>query len=111
MTSPVMEIIVKATTVPRTRARTREMYGQIAEQGYASPVRVLSAQECQRFLLAVHDARKRPPRDWDKGHAASSRAFYEISTHPLIIEVVAAVLGEDVMLWGASIQARPPGVV
>ena len=89
----------------------REMYDQFAAQGYAGPVRVLSAQECQRFLQAVGDPRRRPPLDWNKGHAASSRAFYEISTHPAIIEVVAALLGEDVMLWGASIQSRPPGAV
>jgi uncharacterized cupin superfamily protein len=84
---------------------------QIAEQGYAGPVPVLSAQECQRFLQAANDPRKAPPLDWDKGHAATSRAFYEISTHPAIIEVVAALLGEDVMLWGASIQSRAPGAI
>ncbi len=90
---------------------SREMDDQFTEQGYVGPVRVLSTQECQRFLQAVGDPRRRPPLDWNKGHAASSRAFYEISTHPAIIEVVAALLGEDVMLWGASIQSRPPGAV
>ena len=89
----------------------REMYDQFAEQGYAGPVRVLSARECQRFLRAARDARRQPPLDWSKGHAVSSRAFYEISTHPAIIEVVGALLGEDVMLWGVSIQNRAPGAV
>jgi quercetin dioxygenase-like cupin family protein len=84
---------------------------QIAEQGYAGPVPVLSAQECQRFVQAANDARKAPPLDWGKGYAATSRAFYEISMHPAIVELVAALLGEDVMLWGASIQNRPPGAV
>jgi mannose-6-phosphate isomerase-like protein (cupin superfamily) len=84
---------------------------QIAEQGYASPVPVLSAQECQRFLQVANDARKMPPLDWDKGNAVTSRAFYEMSTHPAIIELVVALLSEDVMLWGASIQNRPPGTV
>jgi quercetin dioxygenase-like cupin family protein len=89
----------------------REVCDQIAEQGYAAPVPVLSPQECQRFIQAADDASKAPPLDWEKGHAATSRAFYEISTYPAIIEVVAALLGEDVMLWGASIQNRPPGGV
>jgi len=88
-----------------------EILNQIAEQGYAGPIPVLSAQECQRFLQAAQEARKAPPLDWDKGHAATSRAFYEISTHPAILELVVALLGEDVMLWGASIQNRPPGAV
>jgi len=89
----------------------REMYDQFAEQGYAGPVRVLSAEECLRFLQAADDSRKRPPLDWNKGHPASSRAFYKIGTHPAIIEVVAALLGEDVMLWGAIIRTQPPGAV
>ncbi|HXM95834.1 MAG TPA: cupin domain-containing protein [Candidatus Dormibacteraeota bacterium] len=84
---------------------------QITEKGYASPIRVLSAQECQRFLRAASNTRNGPPLDWDKGHAASSRVFYEISTHPAIIEVVATLLGGDVMLWGASIQSRAPCVI
>src|ERR1700674_1744148 len=99
MSSAQRESTLKATT------------SQIAEQGCAGPIRVLSAQECQRFLRAASDARKGPPLDWDKGHAASSRAFYEISTHPAIIEVVATLLGEDVMLWGASIQSRAPSAI
>ena len=84
---------------------------QIAEQGYAGPVPLLSPQECHRFLQSANDARSAPPLDWDKGYAATSRAFYEIGTHPAIIELVVALLGEDVMLWGASIQNRPPGAV
>jgi mannose-6-phosphate isomerase-like protein (cupin superfamily) len=88
-----------------------EVLDQIAQQGYAGPIPVLSAKECQRFLQAVNEAHRAPPLDWDKGHAASSRAFYEISTHPAILELVVALLGEDVMLWGASIQNRPPGAV
>jgi uncharacterized cupin superfamily protein len=87
------------------------MHDQFAEQGYASPFRVLSIPECQRFLRAAFDNRKEPPLDWDKGNAVSSRAFYEISTHPAIIEVVAALLGEDIMLWGASIQIRSPDTI
>jgi ectoine hydroxylase-related dioxygenase (phytanoyl-CoA dioxygenase family)/quercetin dioxygenase-like cupin family protein len=112
MASTQLGITVKAVaSLGDARALHKEMYDQFAEQGYATPVRVLSARECQRFLQAVNDSRSRPPLDWEKGHAPISRAFYEISTHPAIIEVVAALLGEDIMLWGASIQNRPPDAV
>ena len=85
---------------------------QFAEQGYwQSPAPVLSTQGCRGFLRAANDARRHPPLDWGKGHAATSRAFYEISTHPAIINVVTALLGDDVMLWGASIQSRSPDAV
>ncbi|MGH2818596.1 MAG: cupin domain-containing protein [Actinomycetota bacterium] len=72
-------------------------------------MRVLSERQCRQFLLATAIAGKVPPLDWNKGHAASSRAFYEIATHPTIIEIVASLLGEDVILWAASIQTRRGG--
>src|SRR5690348_14257386 len=96
---------------PQAESTVTATASRIAEQGYAGPIPLLSVQECQRFLQSANEARKVPPLDWDKGYAATSRAFYEIGTHPKIIELVVALLGEDVMLWGASIQNRPPGTV
>lgn len=92
-------------------AVSRQMHDQFFDQGYIGPIRVLSAQECQRFLKAARGTQKEPPMDWAKGHAAGSRAFYEIGTQTGIIDVVAALLGKDVMLWGASLLHRPPDAV
>ena len=78
---------------------------QFVEHGYAGPTRVLSALECGQFLSAVAGD-DRQPLDWNKCWAVISRPFYEIGTHPVIMELVTSVLGEDVMLWGASIQER-----
>ena len=114
MTVPPTEPTVNATQTESRgplQAVSRDMYDQFAEQGYANPFRVLSLAECQRFLRAAMDPRKEPPLDWEKGHAATSRAFYEIGTHPALLEVVATLLGGDAMLWGASIVPRPPGAV
>jgi quercetin dioxygenase-like cupin family protein len=82
---------------------------RIAERGYSVPIDVLSPAQCRRFLRAVDDRRRAPPLDWDKGCAATSRAFYELAMHPAIIGIVSTVLKEGVMLWGASIQERRPG--
>jgi quercetin dioxygenase-like cupin family protein len=89
----------------------RENYENFAEQGYIGPIRVLTPDECESFLRAVSDAHPPPPLDWEKGHAATSRAFFEISTHPQIMEVLLEILGEDIMIWGASIQSRCPDSV
>jgi quercetin dioxygenase-like cupin family protein len=98
--------------IPRARAGlSKDMLDQFVKQGYLPPIRVLSPRECRSFLRAVNNPRNPPPLDWYKGHAASSRAFYKIATYPAIIDVVAALLGEDVMLWGASIVNRPPDAV
>jgi mannose-6-phosphate isomerase-like protein (cupin superfamily) len=82
---------------------------QFETQGFSSPIRVLSSGECRKFLTAAAKAgNDGAPLDWHKGNAVNSRVFYEIGTNPGILEVVASLLGEDVMLWGASIQTRPP---
>ena len=51
------------------------------------------------------------PLDWAKGCAASSHTFYRIGTHPAILDVVSELLGDNVLLWGAGMPTRPPGVV
>ena len=81
-----------------------------AEAGYLGPVRVLSKGDCRRFLRAA-DLRSQAPLDWDKGMAATSRAYYEIATRPEILDVVSELLGGEVILWGASIQRRVPSAV
>lgn len=96
--------------VERGRVPRESMFEQFADQGYLDAIRVLSPAECQQFREAVAESAA-PPRDWDKGHAVSSRAFYEIATHPVLIEVLTTLLGEDVLLWGACIVTRSPGEV
>jgi uncharacterized cupin superfamily protein len=88
-----------------------ELSARFADLGFVGPLPVLSAGERRRFLQAARNGHARPPIDWGKGHAIRSRAFYDLATHPRILETVAALLGGDVMLWGASIVTRHPGAV
>jgi quercetin dioxygenase-like cupin family protein len=87
-----------------------EVRAQLVDQGYAGPVRVLEEQRCRHIVDRLSDG-ERAPSAWHKGYAASSRAFYDIARAPAIIERVSAFLGDDVMLWGASIQTRVPGAI
>jgi len=87
-----------------------DLRSQLVEQGYAGPVRVLEEQSCRQIIDRLCDG-QREPADWHKGHAASSWAFYQIARHPAIVEGVSSLLGDDLMLWGASIQTRAPGAV
>jgi quercetin dioxygenase-like cupin family protein len=86
------------------------MSERFGETGYLGAVRVLSRRDCRRFLRAV-DLRPQAPLDWEKGVAATSRAYYEIATRLEILEVVSELLGGEVILWGASIQRRVPNAV
>ena len=83
---------------------------RFAELGYLGPVRVLSRRDCRRFLSEV-DLHPEAPLDWEKGAAATSRAYYEIATRPEILDLVAELLGDEVILWGATIVSRAPNEV
>ncbi|MGI9175593.1 MAG: cupin domain-containing protein [Rhodothermales bacterium] len=78
-------------------------------KGFVGPLPVFDKQACRRFVHLLEDAQ--PPLDWPKGSAASSRVFYEIGTHRAVLDQVEALLGPDVMLWGARLARRMPGKV
>ena len=84
--------------------------GQFAELGYLDPVRILTLAQCRQFVRTACSPQTPPPSDWHKGHAASARPFYEIATHPSVLDIVTGLLGPDVMLWGAQLITRGPGV-
>lgn len=87
-------------------AHSTAIEDQFAVQGYVGPIRVLSPRECKQFRRVYADRYLAPPLDWEKGSAVTSRAFFEIASHPALVKVLTALLGKDVMLWGASVQRR-----
>jgi len=87
------------------------MQSKFEQQGFVGPVRVLSSADCRRFIRSATSEHQPPPLDWTKGQAATSRPFYEICTHPQILDVVSNLLGGDVLLWGATLIERAPGAV
>ena len=81
------------------------------ERGYTAPVPVFSARECRRILARLRRERARPPLDWGKGRAATSFDHYVLATHDRILDLVATLIGGDVLLWGASLIVQGPGRV
>lgn len=75
--------------------------------GFLGPVRVWDEATCRAARELIW--RTPPPADWTKGYAASSRLFYDLGTAPALLDRVEALLGEDVMFWGAAIVQRAPG--
>ena len=100
----------RPTTPAAPASHTTDLRRQIGEHGYVAPLRVLAPEECRRLLAAL---RATPPagRDWNKDQAVGSRLLYDLATHPAILAAVTAVLGGDVVLWGATLLARGPGQV
>lgn len=79
-------------------------------QGWVSLPGLLTAEECASFLALARGCRI-PPRDWNKGHAASARPWYELAALPELLDRLEPLLGSGVVLWGASLVVRGPGEV
>ncbi|HSM02635.1 MAG TPA: phytanoyl-CoA dioxygenase family protein [Acidimicrobiia bacterium] len=85
------------------------MQAGLSERGFIGPTSVLEPSECRALLSMISD--DPAPLDWIKGRAATSRLIYEVATRREVLDPVEAVLGPNVLLWGASLATRDPGAV
>ncbi len=83
------------------------MMNALAENGFLKPFRVFGKRECRKALAALKAAPA--PADWHKGHAVTSQSYLDVARQREIVDAVAAVLGEEIMLWGAGLVCLQPG--
>jgi hypothetical protein len=79
------------------------------EDGYLGPVRIFTGAECRRIAAYLRRDNHPAPADWPKGRAVHERYLYELATHPVLLSMLRAVLGEDIILWGVYVVSRRPG--
>ena len=79
-----------------------------SDRGYLPPVRLFGEKECEAILAGLTEDR-RSPMDWSKGRATTSPDWFRLAMHDDILELVTDLLGDDVLLWGASLLRRKPG--
>jgi quercetin dioxygenase-like cupin family protein len=89
--------------------QVRDPRSEFEEAGWTGPVPLFDAAACTRIAAALWSPGAAPPVDWYKGCAAGSRLFHELATFRPLLDLVAELIGEDVMLWGASVIRRAPG--
>ena len=77
------------------------------ENGYIRVASLLTGGRCGELVARLQE-RGTPP-DWAKSNAAAWPAYHEIGADACIVDHLAELLGEDVMLWGASLVRRRPG--
>lgn len=77
------------------------------ERGYAGPVKVFSPEQSHEICTRL-EAFPEPP-GWFKSSAAHYPLFRELACHPVITSILGDLLGNNIMLWGASLVTAPPG--
>ncbi len=78
--------------------------------GIAFPIPALHAAELQdvrREYAKIVDAHGGSLRSFDRSHLYFGWA-YDLATHPRIVDAVASLLGDDVVVWGSLILSKPP---
>ena len=89
---------------------SRRKVREFRSEGFLAPIRVFDADEAKRIAEML---RAEPPADgeWGKDCAVTSRRMYELAANEALVRGLEALLGDEVMLWGASVIVRAPGDV
>jgi len=80
-----------------------------ASDGYLGPFPLFTPVECRRIAEYLRREDHPAPAGWAKGRAVHERFLYDLATRPALLDRVTALLGDDVVLWGASSVKRKPG--
>jgi ectoine hydroxylase-related dioxygenase (phytanoyl-CoA dioxygenase family) len=78
--------------------------------GIVFPIPALSAEELQsvrRHYARLVDAHGGALKSFDRGHLYLGWA-YDLATHPRVVDAVASLIGDDVVVWGSLILSKPP---
>lgn len=78
--------------------------------GIAFPIPLLGAAELQdihREYARLVDAHGGTLKSFDRSHLYFGWA-YDLATHPRIVDLVASLIGDDVLVWGTLILSKPP---
>ena len=87
------------------------MSGSIAfafrRDGFVEPFRLFTADDCR--VVASHFKRSPPASYGSKVSAAKDRFVRNLATHPRLLSLLAKLIGDSIVLWGASYILREPG--
>jgi mannose-6-phosphate isomerase-like protein (cupin superfamily) len=82
----------------------------LARDGFAGPLPAFDAAECAR-LVKLLERERHKAKVWAKAAAVTGSTFFETATDPRILTPVRQFLGEDVILWGASLVIKRDAAV
>ncbi len=90
-----------------TMRRERESFDR---DGFIGPITLFSGAQCE---LVMRHFRHDPPAPlkWGKGQAASDSFVFGLATRPALLARLRLLLGNDILLWGASLITREPNQI
>jgi uncharacterized cupin superfamily protein len=80
-----------------------------AEEGFIGPLDLFTQAQCALILKHYRFGARPVSPEWPKDRAVRDRVFYDLACRPALLQLLRTLLGEDIMLWGASVIERDPG--
>lgn len=85
--------------------------GSFARDGFVGPVPLLTPPQCSALLTHLASDKCPPPAEWDKGRAVTDWRVARLAANPQLLRLLTPLLGDDIILWGASLVHRRPDQV
>ena len=83
----------------------------LADDGFSGPIKVFTPDQCALVVRHWRHAKGKASGGWYKSSAAADRFFFDLASRPPILALLRPALGNDIVLWGASVVERTPGRV
>jgi len=84
---------------------------EFVRDGFLGPVPLFTSAQCELIINHFRSGNVPSPIGWNKGAAASDPLLYNFATTPVLVSYLRTLLGDNILLWGASLVVREPGHV
>ena len=86
-------------------------FPEFVRDGFFGPVPLFTSAQCELIINHFCSGNLPSPVGWNKGAAASDPLLYNFATTPVLVSYLRTLLGDNILLWGASLVVREPGHV
>src|SRR6266480_5532536 len=91
-----------------TMRRERDSFGR---DGFIGPITLFTRAQCKLVMCHFRRGDLPAPLEWAKGQAASDCLIFDLATRPALLARLRLLLGNDILLWGASLITREPNEI
>lgn len=90
---------------------TREQIDHFHDKGYVHPLTLCSPEEMAQIRPLLERVVQTKPANTHRFQSRhlDSRAVYDLCSHPSVVEAVASLIGDDVVLWRSNFFYKQPG--
>jgi mannose-6-phosphate isomerase-like protein (cupin superfamily) len=99
---------IRTMDILEAMRRERESFGR---DGFIGPINLFTRAQCKLVLRHFRHGDPPMPLKWEKGRAASDRLIFDFATRPALLARLRLLLGNDILLWGASLITREPNQI